>query len=249
MSCRIPDEKFDLELHRLVTRYQMHKCSAYCKRRRKLGSTFVSRCRFQFPRQACEAASLNSVEDSLRSRKKVCNLPCTEKEETVNDYIPLLLWKANMDLQFTAEASLAIAHYVSGYVTKAEKCNMQELWQEIGENRSLYSRLWSFGVRSLRLRECGLYEASDLFVGHHLMEKWVKVGMPHKRNRRLKKHKELTAMAQGDPDCDKIFEENLVDTHYPQRPGAMGSVCLYDFVALYVFDGRDRNRERQYRRR
>ena len=45
-------------------------------------------------------------------------------------------------------------------------------------------------------------------------------------------------MAQGNPDCDEIFEENRVDTHYPQRPGAMGSVCLYDFVALYVFDGR-----------
>ena len=78
---------------------------------------------------------------------------------------------------------------------------------------------------------------------------WVKVGMPHKRNRRLKKHKELTAMAQGSPDCDKIFEEHLVDTYYPQRPGAVGSVGLYDFVALYVFDGRDRNGERQYHRR
>ena len=136
-----------------------------------------------------------------------------------------------MDLQFTSEASLAIAHYVSGYVTNDEKCYMQELWQEIGENQSLYCRLWSFGVRSLRLRECGLYEASDLLLGHHLMEKseavqWVKVGMPHKRNRWLKKHKELTAMAQGNPDCDEIFEENLVDTHYPQRPGAMGSVSL-----------------------
>ena len=150
ICCRIRDEKSDRELHRLVTRYQMHKCSAYCKRRRKLGSTFVTRCRFQFPRQACEAASLNSVEDSLKSRKKLYNLPRTEKEERVNDYSPLLLllWKANMDLLFTAEALLAIAHYVSGYVTKAEKCNMQELWQEIGENRSLYSRLWSFGVRS-----------------------------------------------------------------------------------------------------
>ena len=40
-----------------------------------------------------------------------------------------------------------------------------------------------------------------------------------------------------------VFEENVIDTHYPQRPGAMGSVCLYDFVALYVFDGRDRHGE------
>ena len=106
---------------------QSHKCSAYCKRRGKLGSTFVTRCRFQFPRQACEAASLNSVEDSLKSRKKVYNLPCTE-EERVNDYSPLLLllWKPTWTSS-TAEASLAIAHYVSSYVTKAEKSNIQEL--------------------------------------------------------------------------------------------------------------------------
>ena len=68
---------------------------------------------------------------------------------------------------------------------------MQEIWQEVSENKSIYSRLWSFGVRSLRFRECGLYEASDLLLGDHLTEKsatvkWIDVSMPHKRNRRLK---------------------------------------------------------------
>ena len=56
---------------------------------------------------------------------------------------------------------------------------------------TIYSRLWSFGVWSLRSRECGLYEASDLLLGDHLTEKsetvkWVDVAMPHKRKRRLK---------------------------------------------------------------
>ena len=46
-------------------------------------------------------------------------------------------------------------------------------------------------MRSLRFRECGLYEASDLLLGDHLTEKsatvkWIDVSMPHKRNRRLK---------------------------------------------------------------
>ena len=31
ISCRIPDEATNPELHQLVTRYQMHKCSSYCK--------------------------------------------------------------------------------------------------------------------------------------------------------------------------------------------------------------------------
>ena len=74
-----------------------------------------------------------------------------------------MLWKANIDVQFVSESSLALAHYVSRYVTKAEK--------RFGESKSVYSRLWSFGIRSLRSRECGLYEAGDLLLGDHLTEK------------------------------------------------------------------------------
>ena len=32
ITCRIPDKESNPELHRLVTKYQMHKCSSYCKR-------------------------------------------------------------------------------------------------------------------------------------------------------------------------------------------------------------------------
>ena len=38
-----------------------------------------------------------------------------------------MLWKANMDLQYVGESSLAIAQCVMGYVTKAERSNMQDL--------------------------------------------------------------------------------------------------------------------------
>ena len=53
----------------------------------------------------------------------------------------LLLWKANIDIQLVAESSLALAHCVSGYVTKPEKSSMQEIWNEVSENKSIYSRL------------------------------------------------------------------------------------------------------------
>ena len=91
----------------------------------------------------------------------------------VNNYNPilLLLWKANLDVQFVSENSLALAHYVTGYITKAEKSHMHEIWDEIGSKESLYSKLWSFGVHSLRSRECGLYEASNILLGDHLYEK------------------------------------------------------------------------------
>jgi hypothetical protein len=53
---------------------------------------------------------------------------------------------------------------------------------------------FSFGIRSLRSRECGLYyEASDLLLGDHLCEKsmtvkWVNVSRPQNRKRRLRDH-------------------------------------------------------------
>ena len=52
ISCRIPDEATNPELHRLVTRYQMHKCSSYCKCTKKVSKAFVTRCKFGFPRTA-----------------------------------------------------------------------------------------------------------------------------------------------------------------------------------------------------
>ena len=37
---------------------------------------------------------------------------------------------------------------------------MQDIWQEVSDNKSINSRLWSFGLRCLLTRECGLYEAA-----------------------------------------------------------------------------------------
>ena len=251
ITCHIPDKDGSPELHRLVTRYQLHKCSKYCKRRKKCGRSYITRCRFGFPRPVCANAALNPVQESLKSRNRIYQLTRTESEVRVNDYNPLLLmlWKANIDIQFIAEASLALAHYVSGYVTKAERSSMQEIWQEVSENKSIYSRLWSFGIRSLRFRECGLYEASDLLLGDHLTEKsntvkWVDASMPHKRSHRLKDHSKLQEIAKQDP----IFEDNLIDTFYPQRPSELEDVCLYDFVANYELQGVDKHGKRQYRK-
>ena len=111
----------------------------------------------------------------------------------------IYLWKGpNIDIQFVAEASLALAHYICQWLCyKAERSNMQEIWQEVSDNNSIYSCFWSFGIRSLRFRVCaGLYETSDLLLGDHHTEKsdtvkWVDVSMPHKRSRRLKNHKVL----------------------------------------------------------
>ena len=105
-----------------------------------------------------------------------------------------------------------------------------------------------YGVCAL---ECGLYEASDLLLGDHLTEKfttvhWVDVSMPQKRSRRLRDHKVLEQMAEHNPDTEDIYEDNLLDTHYPQRPESLEDVCLYDLVANYDWQGRDDDGDRKY---
>ena len=128
---------------------------------------------------------------------------------------------------------------------------MQDVWQQVNSNASLYSKLWSFGVRSFRLRECGLYEASDLLLGDHLYEKseqvkWVDVSLPHKRKRRLKDHNVLLKMQESDPNSTDILQASMLDTHYPQRPIQLESVCLYDFIKWYEYGGTDQSGERMY---
>ena len=71
-------------------------------------------------------------------------------------------------MQYVAESSLALAHYVSGYVTKAEKSHLQD---------------------------------------------------------RLKNHKVLEDVAKHNPDSEDIFQSNLLDTYYPQRPNDLQDVC------------------------
>ena len=177
------------------------------------------------------------------------------EEIRINNYNPLLLmlWKANIDLQYIGESSLAIARYVTGYVTKAERSNMQDLWQEVSSHASIYSKLWSFGIRSLRSRECGLYEASDLLLGDHLCGKsqtvkWVDVSMPQNRKRRLRDHSKLVEMRDMNLDSTDFFKNNVIDTFYPQRHTHMEDICLYEFVAEYTKSGMDTDGNIVYRK-
>ena len=52
-------------------------------------------------------------------------------------------------------------------------------------------------------------------------------------------HSKLVEMRERDPNSTDIFEDNLVDTFYPERPSDMEDVCLYDFVAEYTKCGFD----------
>ena len=108
---------------------------------------------------------------------------------------------------------------------------MHELWDDISTKETFYSKLWSFGVRSLRSRECGLYEASDILLSDHLCEKsqtvqWISAEQPHKK-RRLRNRNLLKDLLNSDPDSVIIFNTNLIDDFYPTRPAELEDVCFF----------------------
>ena len=130
---------------------------------------------------------------------------------------------------------------------------MQDIWQEISDSKSIYSRLFKFGIRTMRSRECGLYEVSDMLLGESLCKKfvtvmWMNVAMPHKRNRRLKDKKVLDDIFRSNPNSKDIFEANLLGIFYPHRPAHLDDLCLHDFMANYDYYSKDANALRKYRK-
>ena len=72
ITCNIPDKDTDPELYFLVTRYQMHKCSGYCLRSKKIGNgKYIRRCKFNFPRDVTSPGAVNPIDPSLKTRKSV----------------------------------------------------------------------------------------------------------------------------------------------------------------------------------
>ena len=92
---------------------------------------------------------------------------------------------------------------------------------------------------------------SDLLLGNHLNRnydtvKWIDVAMPHKKSRRLKDYKVLQQNAESNPDTAEIFQDNLLDTFYPERPDSLEDVCLHDFVANYDWRSKNSRGRRVY---
>ena len=71
ITCHIPDSNTLPDLNSLVTKYQMHKCSKSCKRNIEVGKTYVSRCRFNFPRPVRDSICISDIENSLKSCNKI----------------------------------------------------------------------------------------------------------------------------------------------------------------------------------
>ncbi len=58
----------------------------------------------------------------------------------------------------------------------------------------------------------------------------------------------LQDIAKENPDNEDIFEDNLIENHYPQRPQDLEDVCQYDFVANYDWQSKDSSGNRKYKK-
>ena len=71
ITCRIPEEASNPELHHLVTKYQSNKCNNYCRQRKWVKGTYITQCRFGFPQPTCDSAPLLSVDECMIVTQKM----------------------------------------------------------------------------------------------------------------------------------------------------------------------------------
>jgi hypothetical protein len=245
ITCRKPDPEKEPLLADKVNKYQMHKCNSGCLRtgRSVNGRWVPKQCRFGYPRPERDEIQFNNVmkTNAKRSRgnakARLYELPRTQFERTINDYNPLilLLWGGNVDVQYVGESTSAVARYIVGYVTKAEKTQLQDFWEQVDKNQTLAKQLAGLFFRKMTMRECGIAEACDKLSGQDLYRKsrdtkYINARLPSRRRRMLKPFTELQKLDQNSTDK---YANNWIDTYYPNRPESMEYMCLYDFIRKY----------------
>lgn len=244
ITCRLPDQLLEPELYALVIKYQLHKCTDSCIRKRFTGHCSIKYCRYGFPKNVQGITCLNTVEDTLVAKRKsagskIYNLARKPNETMINDYNPLLLmlWEANMDIQFIGENTMALDKYITGYITKPEKNATTELWADCQKNASLRAQLKSYALKCFKSREAGIYEVFDKLLGFEMCDfstkvTWINTFAKEKRRKSLlPKH----LLENADPNSTNIFRNNTVDDYYPSRPPELEKTCFFEFCAKFDF--------------
>ncbi|XP_078535010.1 uncharacterized protein LOC144821653 [Lissotriton helveticus] len=247
-TCDISNSTTDKDLRGKVLRFQSHRCGKYCRRKFKSKSKFYTKCRFGFARPVLSKGRVNNLMSSLRhnirrrSPKNTYNLRRGEESKYINDYNPVILsmWNANMDIQYVADNSIAVARYVTSYITKSEKTELKEMWEDISHEKSLSKKLYTYSLKMLSHREIGAYECCDRLSSASLYAKsrtilWVSLGLAETRNRVLKPVQEIEYLAQKEPNSTDILKTNMLDTYYPNRSTLLENICLYEILQNYTF--------------
>ena len=243
ISCKMPSPNDDPTMHGLVKKFQLHKCNSYCLRHPKKFKG-KARCKFGFPRAACNKPILHGVATSIAShktgsyKKRLYELQRDHNEKCINDYNPMLLylWQGNIDMQFIGEKSESLVDYISKYATKAPRSEITDfdLNAMKNENKSTWAQLFQAASRLMKDREVGAMEARNFMLSENPVKTdatflFINAVYASKRKSMLKRKKELDNLPDDSTD---IFYGDLIGTWYPKRLPYDGPLCLKDMSLL-----------------
>ena len=162
--------------------------------------------------------------DVTDARTNNCNLDC------------LSLWKANMDLQYVADAYACIM-YVLSYVMKCER-GMSEILKRVAKEfkDECVQKQMKEVVRTFsNKREVSIHEAIYRVTSQWLFRKSRSViylsNAPEEERHRMPKHQfELAALKDDD---ENVFQLSIHD-RYAARPDELEDMCLAVFATRYT---------------
>ena len=243
VSCKIPDQNTEPELHDIVMKCQQHTCKQYCLRIMKKGGRYANACRFGFPRPESQAFQLHDVLSCVvgrktnKMKKRLYDLGRNKDETCINDYNPDLsfMWGGNTDIQFICENSFSIPTYITKYSVKSETTPVDSYITE--DMESAFQKSSKFAYDSLRNREMSAHEVIDRMLQNNgelyqISEsfQFVPNTLPRFRSRCLKKMSDLEK--QEDTDTD-IFCHDYIHDYYPRRPSNLEDMSLHEFVSKF----------------
>jgi len=246
-TCAKPDAAKSPTLSQLVTQFQMHKCNSYCQKSYKRNGRFCKKCRFGFPRPPKEETEIYDLIDCLavaknkQPRKRLYQLRRSTDEVKINDYNPALLLanQANVDIQFIGHLGSRLPYYITSYITKSERSEVDKFWSNIfSATKSLGSNAMSFMLKCVKSRQVGANEAADRLLGHKLYSKsrqtrFADLEPAHKAKRVLKPAADISQLLKSNPESEDIFLPHWVLDVYPARPDEMEDTSLHELLRWY----------------
>jgi len=145
--------------------------------------------------------------------------------------------QANVDIQYIAHLGSRLPYYITDYVTKHERSEQDEMWQDIfTSTKSLASNALFFMLRSVKNRQVGAVEAADRLLGHKLFSKsrqlrFADLQKPDKVKRVLKPVQELQHIVENNPDSEDLYTVHWVLDVYPNRPDKLENSSLYEVMS------------------
>ena len=164
------------KLHRLVTKLQMHKCSAeFCF------PNGQKHCRHDYPKFEEKQTRMKTVNDPGNPARSYVTQRDYDPEKPENDerYINaynadlLLFWKANIDVQIVDDY-YSLCSYICTYVCKGEpdalRKSIKKALENMPENATIRQRLWKIGNVIFGNREISAQEVIFLLCKLNLVD-------------------------------------------------------------------------------